>query len=494
MKHNLILFILFLNFGVYSQEKTFVREFTYNASDIDSKVSSRAIATKELKSLLLNEVGVYVESESILTTSEVGDSFSQNFIENIKTITAGITKLEVIEESWNGYIYWIKASITINKNELRESLKQLINDRQKLKELEEVRQKLKLAEIEISNINKQLQGNNAKNLDELSKKYNQEIKKITAFELFESGHAKATEKNYESAIVDFSIVLKIDSNFAMAYLNRGISFQRLNKHKEAISDFSKALKLDSELSEAYFFKGVSIQHQGNFPKAIENYTIAIRLYPDYSEAYFSRGFAYSALGMDLDAINDYTKAIEIKPDMFQCYFFRASSLLNLKKYNEAIQDYTNAIRLNSDYKFAYLERGISYSHLGKYRESIQDFSICIKLDPNFDKAFYNRGLNYFLLENYKEAIEDLTTAIRIKPIEANYLIRGDCYMALENFSSAISDFSKAIEINPSSSNGYYSKGFAQIIFDQKEEGCLNIKKAHELGFDKVPTEIEEYCF
>jgi|TARA_B110000240_G_C13448735_1_gene431546 hypothetical protein len=33
----------------------------------------------------------------------VGDKFSQDFVENISTITAGITKFKILEETWNGY-------------------------------------------------------------------------------------------------------------------------------------------------------------------------------------------------------------------------------------------------------------------------------------------------------------------------------------------------------------------------------------------------------
>ena len=115
------LFVI-LSFSLVAQEKTFIRDFTYNASDVDSKVSCRAIAIKELRALLLNEIGFYVESESILTTSEVGEKFSQDFVENISTITAGITKLVIIDETWDGKTFWMKASITIDEKSLEESL------------------------------------------------------------------------------------------------------------------------------------------------------------------------------------------------------------------------------------------------------------------------------------------------------------------------------------------------------------------------------------
>ena len=67
-----------------AQEKTFVKEYTYNASEMDSKISCRAITVDQLRSTLLQEIGVYVESEHLLKTTDVGGKFSQDFAENIK--------------------------------------------------------------------------------------------------------------------------------------------------------------------------------------------------------------------------------------------------------------------------------------------------------------------------------------------------------------------------------------------------------------------------
>lgn len=91
--NNLIkIFLLFSPLILNAQEKTFEREYTYKASEMDSKLSCRAITINQLSSMLLGEIGVYVESESLLKTSEVSGKFSQDFVENIATISLGITK------------------------------------------------------------------------------------------------------------------------------------------------------------------------------------------------------------------------------------------------------------------------------------------------------------------------------------------------------------------------------------------------------------------
>lgn len=47
------------------------------------------------------------------------------------------------------------------------------------------------------------------------------------------------------AVQDFSLVLKLDANYAPAYNGRGLVLDRLGNYQDAIADFSKAVKLDN---------------------------------------------------------------------------------------------------------------------------------------------------------------------------------------------------------------------------------------------------------
>ncbi|MEK7789079.1 MAG: hypothetical protein AAB283_04110, partial [Planctomycetota bacterium] len=60
----MVIAFLFLTATAFAEKVTFVKEYNYNASDLDSKVSSRAIALEQVKRLLLEEVGVYLISET----------------------------------------------------------------------------------------------------------------------------------------------------------------------------------------------------------------------------------------------------------------------------------------------------------------------------------------------------------------------------------------------------------------------------------------------
>ncbi len=87
----LILFFPLVPQALCAETKTFIKEYAYQAGDEDSKNSSRVIALREVKRLLLEELGTYLES-----TTEV-----QNFKltrDQIVTLTAGIVQTELIEE------------------------------------------------------------------------------------------------------------------------------------------------------------------------------------------------------------------------------------------------------------------------------------------------------------------------------------------------------------------------------------------------------------
>ena len=62
--------------------RIWIKEYTYDASELDSKVSSRTIALEQVKRLLLQEIGVFVKSELIVEESEVNICFFFCFLLN----------------------------------------------------------------------------------------------------------------------------------------------------------------------------------------------------------------------------------------------------------------------------------------------------------------------------------------------------------------------------------------------------------------------------
>ena len=97
-----ITLLLFLSGCLFATDKTFVREYTYTANRLDTKETARRISLQEVKTLILEEVGVQVSTELNINTKEILKDgryeMDESVDQKISSITAGITKTEIVEE------------------------------------------------------------------------------------------------------------------------------------------------------------------------------------------------------------------------------------------------------------------------------------------------------------------------------------------------------------------------------------------------------------
>lgn len=153
MKRYIILTIitLFVFSASHAQRKrNFVREYTYRAGDTDSKVSSRVNALNEVKILLLEEIGTYVESYVNYETTEENGKLTKDFFTNeIKTLSAGITETEILDEAWDGYNYYVKAKIKADPEEVIRLINQSLVERKSSVVIDSLQILLKYYDVKI---------------------------------------------------------------------------------------------------------------------------------------------------------------------------------------------------------------------------------------------------------------------------------------------------------------------------------------------------------
>ncbi len=115
--------VLLGSINSWADVKTFVREYTYNASENDSKVSARKAAMLQLQSLVIQEVGVQVQSSFANKETLNNDEFSRQVQANYETFSQALTQTEIIEQSWDGEKFYLKAKITVDTDNLVERIK-----------------------------------------------------------------------------------------------------------------------------------------------------------------------------------------------------------------------------------------------------------------------------------------------------------------------------------------------------------------------------------
>jgi superkiller protein 3 len=385
----LLFFILLAGIGsapLHAQKKTFVRDYTYQASEDDSRNSARANATTQMRNLLLREVGEFLHTERTFKQNAT----AQEYAEKIEAITAGIVEMKVLDEQWNGVTYYIKAEMTVDPKDLERRIADVLNDKQKTKELEEARKRTLAAEAEAARLRKELEASkNEQQRLALQKNYQQATDALSAEEYFTKG-LNAQENGFnELAIEYYQKAINIDPNDADAYGNMGIAYAKLEDYREAIKCYQKVIAIDPNLAAAYGNMGSAYYYLKNYREAIRCFQKAITIDPNDAMAYKSLGNAY----------------------------------YNLEDYREAIRCFQKAIDLDPNYVGAYVNMGNAYVNLQNYREAIRCFQKAIVIDPNYAMAYNNIGYAYTRLDNYDQAVTYFRKAARLGYRDAQNTLR-----------------------------------------------------------------------
>ena len=378
-----VLIAILLTIYLFAREETFVREYTYQASEYDSKVTSRANSLNQIKKLLLEEVSVFIVSEVDWTQEETiidGKYTMQDvYQENIISITAGITETKIIDEKWSGVEYWLKVEITIDSDDIENKLKSVINDKEKLRELNQVKLKLDEANAEIEILKTQLLNVDSDDDEaELIKKYNIQTDKLSALDWYYKG------------------------------VNAGLNNDWLNSK----SSFLKSLELNQDNVSTLYNLGSTYIFLGNYIKGLEYLKKAIKLSPDFAEAYHLLGFANKELDNNIDAISLYNKAIELNPNKASFHVNLGILFSENNEIEKSIQSINRAIKLEPNSTYAHFNIGLIYTQTGDYIKGIEHLEIAIENEPAKDNnysalgtLYFKYGLEYYDNNNYVKSLQ-----------------------------------------------------------------------------------------
>ena len=123
----LVLLLLVLSTSIcHAKELSFIRDYTYKASDLDSKVSARNNTLKLIKAGVLEEIVTFVSNNSSLEQSQSGNEFRSSFIQRTSASSAGFLKTRILDESWNGFEMKIKAEVTADPEKIRDELERAL--------------------------------------------------------------------------------------------------------------------------------------------------------------------------------------------------------------------------------------------------------------------------------------------------------------------------------------------------------------------------------
>jgi len=231
----------------FAEIRSFIKEYTYEASELDSKTSCRAIALEQVKRELLEELGTYVESTTVVQDYAIEK-------DEIRTISAGVVQTRLIDEKWNGRDYWLKAQLSADPDEVAASIAKVRNDSKLAEELAESRAEKEDALREVDRLKAELadaRADQAQSREALNQ-YNSAVTQLQASDSFEQGTAMAVSGDYEGAAKAYDRSITLQPDNAKAYFNRSIVYIYLGDYNRATRDLDRAMAIRPANTNTYF--------------------------------------------------------------------------------------------------------------------------------------------------------------------------------------------------------------------------------------------------
>ena len=284
---------------------------------------------------------------------------------------------------------------------------------------------------------------------------------------YQRGMALIDKQDYEGALNDFNMTMRINPKEPRAYLGRGATNLKKGDVKQAVADLDEAIKLAPGLAFAYFERGTAYHAVDDFQHAIADYGEAIKLDPKDPIAFINRGMALTYVDKLDQALADFDSALKLSPDNVNAFIHRAFAFALKREFARAMADIDEAVKLAPTSATAYFYRAQILGFQGETERAIADYGQSIRLDPKNARVYGNLAMLYNAIGDYPKAVADLNEAIKLRPREAVfYLNRGVAHFGLRQYDKAITDYDEVLKLDSRVSAAYNNRCLSRAVLGQ----------------------------
>ena len=256
----LVMFIIALPFHVWATPVEFIKEYTYDAGETDSLLTCRTVSLMQVKRLLLEELGTYLESHTEIVDFQLKR-------DQITVLTGGIVKTDIIDEKWNGRTYWLKAKMNSDPDDVIANIDKLQRNNQIEKTVKDLTEEYDNAFAKIEELKEEL-AESQRNVVRLNQDFQDAQKYLVAAKALEKGIELRKNNKMTAALNAFNSGIEMNPSYGL-YVERAKTYLKMKKFNRAIDDLDKAIELKPEYANAYFHKGIALYKNGQKKKGIK---------------------------------------------------------------------------------------------------------------------------------------------------------------------------------------------------------------------------------
>ena len=248
-------------------------------------------------------------------------------------------------------------------------------------------------------------------------------------------------KKYGDAQSSFRKVLDLDPGFkagkaqeflAGAHLRQGLIYIRQKNYKSAVEEYTTASQIDPANAKTFYNLGLAHKGARNYKEAIESVSTATDLNPDYDKAYKALGDLYKLTRKNSRAALAYEKAIKANPKNARAYISLADVYSDTKQLAKAVSTLKKGIAQNANNAKMLTALGFAQHQSKDYSGAIASYKKAIAQDARSKEAQYRISVTYFETKQYKSASAAARKALSGRySIPANVIL-GDILEAVKS--------------------------------------------------------------
>ena len=191
--------LLLFGMTAVAASRTYIRDYTYIAGEFDTRHTSRINAIDGVRRELLQELGTYVQNVIEVHRNSLGERY---LADDIVTISAGITAMDLLEERWQQPAFYVKAKIVADPDEVLETVKAIREDRELEESLRESLEELERSRQQVHELQLALKNKDATAAGD--RQYRQAVQGVEAEASFQRAMAARIRGDFDTAFALFT--------------------------------------------------------------------------------------------------------------------------------------------------------------------------------------------------------------------------------------------------------------------------------------------------
>ncbi|XP_059167603.1 protein O-mannosyl-transferase TMTC4-like isoform X1 [Physella acuta] len=229
------------------------------------------------------------------------------------------------------------------------------------------------------------------------------------------GKLSADSGNTTLAQLHYRLAIKLNPMYDQAMNNLANILKDNNLTEEAEQLLDKAVSISSDFAAAWMNRGIVKAALKKFTEAEFSYKRGIHYRKNYPDCYYNLGNLYLDMGRSQDALEAWHNATVLKPTHWNSWNNAIILLDNLNQHEKAASLALVALRIlpnNSALKFSLAN---VYGKQEKYNESEKLFHEALRGDPQNANIYLNLGVLYHRWGRYSDALLYYKQSFQLNP-------------------------------------------------------------------------------